>query len=60
MKKIFVLLIAVFIAITQVVSANAHNSMVYPSKTTAAEGEEIELGEWFIYRSSINFTLSKP
>jgi uncharacterized GH25 family protein len=43
MKKIFVLFIAAFIAITQAVSANAHNSMVYPSKTTAAAGEEIEL-----------------
>jgi hypothetical protein len=43
MKKILLALLTMFIAITAILPASAHNSMVYPSKTTAAVGEEIEL-----------------
>jgi uncharacterized GH25 family protein len=43
MKKLSMLLLVIFVLFGAVIAASAHNSMVYPEKTTVAVGEEIEI-----------------
>jgi hypothetical protein len=43
LRKKFVSILVIWIGFIAVLPASAHNSMVYPSKTTAAVGEEVEL-----------------